>query len=943
MDSTGDSWAKTQHDLPTTDAGLGQTRPDDAGRDGGLPLISRGHALGRYLVIEPLGAGAMGVVYRAFDPDLDRSVALKLVGGLHEGSEGDDERARLLREAQAMARLSHPNVIPVFDVGILDDAVFVAMELVDGLTLRAWMAERPREPAEILPVFLDAGRGLAAAHDAGLVHRDFKPDNVMIGHDGRVRVLDFGLARATGAEPTRSAEVDEIRSSRRGSVGTSLDRSMTAAGAVMGTPAYMAPEQLMGEPAGAAADQFAFCIALFEALLGARPFSGTTMATLSMSVLQGKITMPPGSRGRAPGWVLAVLQRGLQVDAAERFPSMHELLEALSHDPARRRRRWWIGLGAAGVLGAGTLLGAAMTPEPEPVLEAPALCTGAEAAMTESWSPARADELGEAFAATGLAHAPPTWTRTRAELDAFAAAWVAEHTAACRATRVTGEQSTERLDLRMACLDRQRQQLGALLDELATPDPEVVARAIDAARRLPRPERCGELEALHTVTPEPEAPELRERLAELRREVDRVRSQVVLGHLIEARRRLDPLLPRVEGLDFPPLSAEVLDLAADLEADTGDLEVARRIGERAYVAATAAGDARLAASIARGQAFLVGNQLVHGEDGRHWVALSRASLRRLGGDGELEARLASAEGAIEVAAGHYAEALRAHARAREHWQARAPSGPDLAAVLDDIGAVHVVRGELDEAIALHRESLRLKELSYGPDHPQVAASLRELGSALSHAERYDEALEQFERGLAIDRATRGEHNRSVAVALDDIGRVLRRQGKLGEAIEHHRRALAIWEAVLGDPHPDLAVSLLNVGYTLVAAERFEDALVELRRALAMFEATVGPSHPYIVYASNSVASTLIDLGRYDEARPHLERVLAIEGLEVDPTLIAETRFMLAHALWADGGASAPERSRARELAREALAGYRTQAERWGPQIEQIEAWLAEHG
>ena len=907
---------------------------------------ARGSALGRYLVVDRLGAGGMGVVYRAFDPDLDRSVALKLVAvGARGGSEGEVERARLLREAQAMARLSHPNVIPVFDVGILDEAVFVAMELVDGLTLKHWLAERPRRPEEILAAFIDAGRGLEAAHAADVIHRDFKPDNVMVGRDGRVRVLDFGLARAAGGEASirHHPDLADLRSS----IPASLERSMTAEGTVMGTPAYMSPEQHVGAAVGAASDQFSFCVALFEALYGARPFAGETMAKLTWNVLQGLVTMPPGAKARAPAWVLAALQRGLSVAPEQRFESMEALLDALGHDPARRRRRVALGVGAVGVLGLGAGLGLWLAPTPPAAVEAEStLCTGAPAHMQPVWSPARREAIGQAFAASGLGFATQTWEATAAVLDAKAEAWVAEHTAACRATRVTGEQSLELMDLRMACLERQREGLDALLHALAEPGPDGVGQAFDAARRLPDPARCGDLEALRAPIRPPDDPDAIAELQALRPALAAVWAELALGHVTAAKQQLTPLLPRVDALDHPPLLAEAHGLHAELLEQTGEVEPGRRARERAHAAAVAAGDARQAADQARALVFTVGYRLADARAGQPWLELGRAWLRRLDGrrgDDELAARLASAEGAMLVAAGRYDEALAAHALARAHWQAQAPDGPDLATVLDDIGAVHVARGQPEAAVRLHRESLRLKRLAYGDRHPQVAASARELGNALGHAGRGDEALVQLREALAIERESRGERTQYVAALLDDIGRGLRGQGDLDGAIEHHRQALEIWQAVLGDPHPDLAVSVLNVGYTLSAAGRFEDALAELSRALAMFDATVGPEHPYIIYASNAVASALVDLGRHDEAKPHLERALAMTGVQVDPTLYAETKFTLAHALWGTGQASAADRARARRLATEALASYRTQAERWGPQIEQIEAWLAAHG
>ncbi|MEM9459488.1 MAG: serine/threonine-protein kinase [Myxococcota bacterium] len=937
----GEDHAITRHDGPVTHAELfATTRAGDADPPPAT-VLPRGCALGRYLVVDRLGAGGMGVVYRAFDPDLDRSVALKLVRiDRQGGSESDHERARLLREAQAMARLSHPNVIPVFDVGVLDDTLFVAMELVDGVTLGRWLSAQPRSWEKILAVFRDAGDGLAAAHAADLIHRDFKPDNVMIGHDDRVRVLDFGLARATGSDPTLTRpDLDDLRASTR----DSLQRSMTAAGAVLGTPAYMSPEQHLGSAVGAASDQFSFCVALYEALYGARPFEGKTMAALSLAVLQGRITMPAGAKGKAPGWVLAVIERGLAVDPEQRFPSMAALLETLGRDPSARRRRVGLSLAAAGVLGVGTLLGTQLGSQPSANASGSPLCTGAKPAIATVWSASRREQTGEAFTASGLGFATETWAGTADTLDAWAQQWVTEHTAACRATRVTGEQSLSLMDQRMACLDRQRQRMDALVTALAEPDAQSIGRAYDAARRLPDPALCGDLEVLQATTPPPEDPDARRELAALRAELDGVRAQLALGHVAAAREPLSPLLPRVQALDFPPLTSEALGLHAELLEQTGEIEPSRRARERAHAAAIAAGDPAEAADHARAMVFTVGYRLADPQQGQVWLELGHASLRRLGGEPRLVAQLSSAQGAMLVAAGRHEAGLAAHERARAYWQEHEPQGPNLASVLDDIGAVHVSMGRPEAAVQLHRESLRLKRLAYGEHHPSVASSARELGSALGHAHQWNEALEQFERALTIERQARGERTQFVAALLDDIGRVMRRQDRLNEAIAHHRQALEIWEAVLGDPHPDLAVSVLNVGYTFNAAGRFEDALAQFLRALHMFEATVGHEHPYIVYASNSVASALIDLGRHDQARPHLERVLAMTEVQVDPTLIAETMFALTHALWGvNGPASAKARARALKLAREALERYQTQAERWGPQIEQIEAWLARH-
>src|SRR5687768_6991469 len=240
--------------------------------------------VGRYRLERVLGEGGMGVVHAAYDPELDRPVALKL---LHETR----NQGRLLREAQAMVRLRHPNVVTVHDVGVSGDRVFVTMELIEGKTLRAWLHAAPRTWREIITMYIAAGRGLAAAHDAGIIHRDFKPDNVLIGTDGSVRVADFGLARA-GELPSSSSSGSMASSSSSSTI--SGDRLVqTAEGSVLGTPAYMAPEQHEAGTVGPPADQFAFAAALWEALAGERPFSGGDVAKLAVAKREQRINPPP--------------------------------------------------------------------------------------------------------------------------------------------------------------------------------------------------------------------------------------------------------------------------------------------------------------------------------------------------------------------------------------------------------------------------------------------------------------------------------------------------------------------------------------------------------------------------------------------------------------------------------------------------------------------------
>jgi serine/threonine protein kinase len=314
MDAANDSNANTvpHEKLSPSQVALRPTR-----------TLTIGDRVGRYLVLSALGAGGMGVVFSAYDPQLDRKVALKLLrAGITYNTK--DARTRLRREAQAIAQLSHPNVVGVYDVGSTEeDDLYIAMEFVEGDTLTTWLKAYPRTWREILDVFLQAARGLMAAHSVGLLHRDFKPDNVLVGHDGRVRVTDFGLARSVMTPEEGLKHLPEVGA---------LSVDLTATGTVLGTPRYMAPEQLTGPDIDARADQFSFCVALYEALYGTHPLPGAT----SVSMLdKGDAAIAPPDNTKVPAYVARLVMRGLQRERQHRYPGMATLMNDLQ-PPAPR-------------------------------------------------------------------------------------------------------------------------------------------------------------------------------------------------------------------------------------------------------------------------------------------------------------------------------------------------------------------------------------------------------------------------------------------------------------------------------------------------------------------------------------------------------------------------------------------------------------------------------
>ncbi len=339
-------------------AATGEDRTQAAGIGGAdsvgpLAELEPGAVIARYRIVGKLGAGGMGVVYRAYDAQLDREVALKL---LRVGEDGTEGRTRMLREAKAAAKIRHANVVTVYDAGEAFGRVFIAMELIDGVTLKTFFRGKQRGWRAVIEVMLGAGEGLAAAHAAGLVHRDFKPDNVLVEAGGRVRVLDFGLARS-------AIEVDAL-TVRSGAPAIASDtppvmRTLTQTGTLVGTPAYMAPEQHLSRGVDARTDQFSFCVTCFECLFGERPFAGDTQAELTMNVLDGRM-QAPRERGDAPAELLAALQRGMSVHPADRWPALAELLAELRAIVVRHEPRDRKGLLVAAGLLLPALVGAAL-------------------------------------------------------------------------------------------------------------------------------------------------------------------------------------------------------------------------------------------------------------------------------------------------------------------------------------------------------------------------------------------------------------------------------------------------------------------------------------------------------------------------------------------------------------------------------------------------------
>nr|MCH9681146.1 serine/threonine protein kinase [Deltaproteobacteria bacterium] len=460
-----------------------------------LPEPVVGARVGRYEITGRLGAGGMGVVLAAHDARLDRGVALKLLRRDRAplGAAWSEGRARLLREAQAMAQLSHPNVVEVYDVGVAQDSLYIAMERIDGGTLRAWLAEHRPGWAAVTRIFVQAGRGLAAAHAADLIHRDFKPSNVLIDRHQRARVVDFGLALPTvgrvrpesGPLPAANWVDGRLMVSVSGATDR-LSAPVTEAGMVMGTPAYMAPEQHLGGEVGPVADQFAFCASLFEGLYGQRPFMGGTARELLRVKKSGP--PPPPTSTRVPRAVHQIVARGLRPHAEHRWPSMTALLDALEAAVSPRGKHGArLAVGAVVMVSAAAVVvanGATGGADTETVA-----CASQADRMDVAWDDGRRRTLRHTLSEVGAGYAVDTAERVDRHLDDYRARWEQQLANVCGSTPRDKHEWTRREE-QLACLERRRRRMATTVEVLMGTDAKLLPQAIALVKGLPSVEQC---------------------------------------------------------------------------------------------------------------------------------------------------------------------------------------------------------------------------------------------------------------------------------------------------------------------------------------------------------------------------------------------------------------------------------------------------------------------
>jgi tetratricopeptide (TPR) repeat protein len=833
-----------------------ETLPEHPRASGFLP---RGATFARYVVLEKLGTGGMGEVYAAYDPKLDRKVALKLLL-----SRSPEHESRLLREAQAMARLSHPNVVAIFDTGVHDGRLYLSMEFVRGRTLRQWQRETDPGWRKILGVYADAGRGLAQAHQVGLVHRDFKPSNVLLSLEGQVKVTDFGLARSVREASTPRDGVSSDGSDDGWSTTSApLDSTVTRAGDVVGTLAYMAPEQRNGLAVDARADQFAFCVALFEALYGCRPFEGESDEPPLEAIARDVLRDPPKGT-RVPAHVRRALLRGLSHAREDRFGSMVALLGALTRDPTRTRRAWWGAVCATAVIAAG--LGwtrhAAESHRTQ-------LCTGSQAEAEEVWNDEVRGRVRSSLLATGVPYAADTWSRVAGEIDRYMGQWAVMHRQTCESTRLRGEQTEAVMTLRMACLEQRRSEVRALTRVLADADGDVARNAVQASMALTRVDICRDVSALTTIAAEPADPVKRAALAELRAALADVKGRADAGRFRVARDELAPLLVRAREIGYQPVLAEALLLSANIESVVGTREDSLGQARLAAIAAELGQDDARKASAEIALARWT-RESASKRETRAWLDLADAALQRAHDDGTLRTDWLAVSSRLSDSPD---EGLRL---AREGLELgnRIGVNPDRRRRLQRTAAGYEAQlGHLDEARALLDAADQTVVGGFGAEHPLRLGILVSRGYVEGAANDLPGALEYSKQAIAFAERVGGDPTDMVTAYMNACD-ALRQAGRAEEAIHDCARGVEVGLRDLGPRSLYVAMVEGNLGEALLMLHRDGEATEQLERATAIFESTGGAPAGYCE-SLVALGQTRVRARELDGARDALTRARTV--------------------------------------------------------------------
>jgi len=831
-------------------------------------------------VLRLIGAGGMGQVYAAYDPKLDRKVALKL---LHSERDADGS-PRLVREAKALARLSHPNIVTVHEVGVHEQRRYIAMEFVEGTTLREWLRQHPPDgearQQEALELLIQAGEGLAAVHAAGLIHRDFKPGNILVGNDGRARVADFGIVsiddRAPASGEEMQPEFDAIHATEDDEDPHDTARlgegSLTRSGAVLGTPAYMAPEQFRGVPALATADQYAFCVTAWEVLFGRRPFAAETSSGMLDAIRAGDPAKPEG--GTCPDRLESALRRGLSFSPRRRPSGMQSLLDELRAAAAALRgqtslvpkpdRTVWIYVAAGAVVAAGATW-AATRDGAQP-------CTGSAQGLTGIWDGETRTRLEQKFSAQKDSFAPEVWTSFERELDDYANAWMIGHRDACEAAQVRKEQSVAVMDLRMACLDDRRRDLEALVDVYSAPDRTALASSQEAVAGLRPVGECTDVDYVQKRGKIPQTGEAGERAQAVLAKVSRAKALSKAGQLTDAKALVAEAVADAELLEVDAVLARALLQSGSVRLNLHEGQDARDDLERAYLLSTHGEDVAFDASVMLIQVEGLIRQ--RHETARTWERVARSEAPSVEQWRKL-ASLHTAVGRLRQVEGRISEAQDNFVQAREFLTGKVdPASISYARATVDLAGILALRGDPRGAVTMLRTSLRDAESSLGPTHPGLARFHRVLAHAYASAGSFEDGLHHAEQAVRLDEAAYGPNHTRLSASLRTLAQALWNVEDDERAFEVLDRAQAL--SVPG-PLDDSAIAdlLALESSILVARHNPGDAEPKLRRALQLVTHALGDLHPKTIRTRVELGTALTMLGRQREGAILVESSAAL--------------------------------------------------------------------
>ncbi len=867
-----------------------------------------GATVDRFVLVEKLGAGGMGEVFLARDPQLNRQVALKLL----KRSPTDDDQAmgRLLREARAMAQVSHPNVVSVFDAGMHGEQPWVAMEWIRGHTLREWL-RTPHPWPQTLALLCDIGRGLQAAHDAGLVHRDLKPENVLVGDNGRVAVTDFGLAHGAWAD---------VRPELATPAALPIAARATHAGLLMGTPGYMAPEQSRRQPTDARTDQFAFAITAYEALYGVLPFTDDNAAAPKP---------PPPSK--VPPRVWRALERGLQAEQNDRHPSVSALVGELHAClPKSRASAWGLLIATLCVLLAAGFTFFATRQQP---------CDAGPKLLAPTWNPQRKAAVEAALKSSAGAVGAAVAPQVLAQLDAWAQRWTQMEQQSCEATKA-GSQSATLLDLRAACLRRRLGDLDALVSLLASEGAALAGKADTAVASLASVDGCADETTLGGRIPVPAASATA--VEALDKGLSRVKAMEDLGQYRDALAPAKAQAAQAREAGYAPALAEALVELGRTQNLAGSPLDAEPTLEDAVNSAEVARDDRLraAARLLRVQVLLGLKKL---DDAERELRAAAAVVQRVDAP-ELKRDLKGVEADLATAQGRLDESVALAQQSLDAAEKLTP--PDERKLVAALGtyAFSLVRaGKLADAEKQYARAIPIAERALGPKNPGLAKLLGEQVGVLGKLRRLDEARALHARANEIITASLGADSAMMGDDLSNWGTTLLVNRQLDEAKTFLEKGLELRRRTLPPNHPSIAMSINRLGVLAAEVGNYDECTARFKETIALREKALGPTHPQVLSDINDLGGAYALAGKHVEALATFDEALAREKRQVGTRLsdTAKAQIVMGRAeellglyRWAD--------------AREGLAQSHDAAMKTdGPDLKGrqllLEAWVAWDG